>query len=139
MATEIELQKIGPYKFEAKNSQGFTAILDGPKKIGGDEEGLRPMETLLIALAGCSSFDVLHILNKARQDVQDLKIKVAGDRREEIPSIFTKIHLTFIAKGGLSQKQFEKACQLSMEKYCSVANMINKVADITFDCIIDND
>jgi putative redox protein len=132
--TEIQLKRISGYKFEASNSIGKTAILDGPAKIGGTDDGLRPMEMLLIGLAGCSSFDVLMILEKGRQDVQDLDVSVKAERADAVPAVFTDIHVHFRATGGLTVKRLESAVQMSMEKYCSVSAMLGKAANITFSC-----
>ncbi len=130
--TEVFLKRISGYKFEARNSAGNTAILDGPKSIGGTEEGLRPMETVLVGLAGCSSFDVLSILKKQRQECQDLDVSVKAERSDNVPSVFTKIEITFEATGDVDPKKLEKACSLSMEKYCSVAAMLHPTVNISF-------
>lgn len=134
--TEINLKRIEGLKFEAINSLGKTAILDGPEKIGGTNDGLRPMEMLLIGLAGCSSFDIIHILQKGRQDVQDFDVNVKAERADAIPSVFTDIHLHFKASGQLSQKRLDQAVQLSMEKYCSVSAMLGQSCKITHSCEI---
>ena len=129
--TEITLKRIAGYKFEARNASGKTAILDGPAKIGGGEDGLRPMELLLIGLAGCSSFDILHMLHKGKQDVADMDVSVRGERADAIPAVFTGIHVHFKVWGNISPKRLEQAVQSSMEKYCSVAAMLGKTAKIT--------
>lgn len=130
--TEIQLKRVEGYKFEATNSLGKTAVLDGPAKIGGSDDGLRPMEMLLIGLAGCSSFDVLHTLEKGRQKVEDLDVTVKGERADAIPAIYTRIEVHFKASGEVSLKRLEQAVKLSMEKYCSVSAMLGKSAEITF-------
>lgn len=130
--TEINLKRVSGYKFEATNSLGKSAILDGPAKIGGTDDGLRPMEMLLIGLAGCSSFDVLHTLEKGRQEVEDLDVKVTGERADAVPAVYTKIHAHFKASGKVTEKRLAQAVQLSMEKYCSVSAMLGKSAEITF-------
>ena len=129
--TEITLKRKEGFKFEAINSLGKTAILDGPASIGGTDDGVRPMEMVLMGLAGCSSFDVLHILQKGRQDVEDLEVKVKAERVDAVPAVFTKIHLHFIASGGMTEKRLAQAVELSMEKYCSVSAMLAKSVEIT--------
>lgn len=129
--TEVSLKRISGFKFEAVNSLGKTAVLDGPEKIGGTDDGVRPMEMVLMGLAGCSSFDVLHILQKGRQNVEDLEVKVQAERADAVPAVFTKIHLHFIASGEVSEKRLKQAVELSMEKYCSVSAMLSKSAEIT--------
>lgn len=135
---EVNLNRISGFKFEAQNSLGKSVVLDGPAKIGGTDDGLRPMEMLLIGLAGCSSFDLIHILEKGRDEVFDVDVKVQGERGDDIPSVFTKIHLHFKVSGSFSEKKLQRALQLSMEKYCSAAAMLGKVADISFDYEILN-
>ncbi|MBF0197802.1 MAG: OsmC family protein [Planctomycetes bacterium] len=129
--TEVTLKRIEGFKFSAKNSQGHSAILDASKSIGGTEDGLRPMEMLLIGLAGCSSFDVLHILKKGRAQVEDVQVDVKGERSDGIPSVFEKIHLHFIVSADCSEAKLQRALNLSMEKYCSASAMLSKVAEIT--------
>jgi putative redox protein len=129
--TIISLKRVSGYKFEAQNSLDKTMVLDGPAKIGGTDDGFRPMEMLLVGLAGCSSFDVLHTLEKGRQEVEDLDIRVEADRADAIPAVFTKIHVHFSASGKVTEKRLEQAVALSIEKYCSVAAMLCKTAEIT--------
>ncbi len=131
MGTTISLKRVSGYKFEAQNSLDKTMVLDGPAKIGGTDDGFRPMEMLLVGLAGCSSFDVLHTLEKGRQEVEDLDIKVDAERVDAIPAVFSKIHVHFAASGKVTEKRLEQAVSLSIEKYCSVAAMLCKTAEIT--------
>ncbi len=131
---EVKLKKIGPVKFEATNSLGKFAILDGPAKIGGGDDGIRPMEMILMGLGGCSSFDVMSILTKSRQEVDDLDVSVKGERTDTVPAVYTSIHVHFTAKGKVSQKHLEKACKLSVEKYCSVVDMLKHSVEITHSC-----
>ena len=129
--TEITLKRLSGFKFEAENSLGKKAILDGPAKIGGSDDGVHPMEMVLMGLAGCSSFDVLSILQKGRQRVDDLEVKVQAERADAVPAVFTKIHLHFRASGDVSEKRLAQAVELSMKKYCSVSAMLSKSAEIT--------
>jgi putative redox protein len=131
MGTKISLKRVAGYKFEATNSLDKSVILDGPAKIGGNDDGFRPMEMILVGLAGCSSFDVLHTLEKGRQEVESLDVDVDAERADDIPAVFTKINLHFIATGKVTEKRLEQAVSLSIEKYCSVAAMLNKTAEIT--------
>lgn len=117
---------------KAVNESGQSIDMDGSPGIGGEELGMRPMEVLLSSLAGCSSMDVLSILKKMREDVQDYLVEITGERDvDQVPSIFNKIHVHFILKGDLNTKNVEKAVSLSMEKYCSVSKMLEKSAEIT--------
>jgi putative redox protein len=118
----------------ATNEEGNSMEMDGSPEIGGECKGPRPMQVLLMSLAGCSSMDVLSILKKMREAVTDYKVEVTGDREEGVvPSIFTNIHVHYIISGtGLSTANVEKAIRLSMEKYCSVTRQIEPTAKITY-------
>lgn len=130
---KVSLKQIKDYKFECVNSIGKSAIIDGPAKIGGSDEGLRPMEMVLMGLAGCSSFDLLSILRKQRQDVVSLNIDVEGERSDDTPSVYTHIKLIFKIVGDVSEKKLEKALGLAVEKYCSVAAMLESTAKISWE------
>lgn len=136
---EVRLSRVRGFRFLAENQDGKRAVLDASRSIGGEEDGLRPMELLLMALAGCSSFDVLHILRKARQGVEGLEVRVRGYRADTIPAVYTYIEMHFAAGGEVSLEQLQKACRLSLEKYCSVAAMLKKTAEIIHTCSIDKD
>lgn len=130
---EVSLKQIGPVKFECSNSLGKSCVIDGPASIGGGEDGLRPMELILMGLAGCSSFDVLNILRKQRQEIEDLEVKVEGDRADATPAVYTDILLKFKAKGKVDPTKLKKAIEISVEKYCSAAAMLSKTAQIRFE------
>ena len=92
------------------------------------------MEMLLIGMGGCTAFDVMLILRKARQPVTDCVVEVEAERAEQVPKVFTRIHVHFIVSGsGLSGKQVARAVQLSAEKYCSASIMLSKTAEISHD------
>ncbi len=111
--------------FEASSPSSAVKInIDGPTSIGGEEKGVRPMELVLMALGSCSVFDLTTILQKQRQDIQDIRVEVEGDRREEIPNIFTKIHISFYLKGDIDEIKAQKAAELAVKKYCSVHDML---------------
>ena len=115
-------------KFLAKSETGHEILMDGPEDHGGVNAGPRPMETLLMALGGCSNFDVVHILKKSRQDIKSCEVQIEAARAEdEIPAVFTKVHLHFIVK-GLSMKDslVKRAVKLSADKYCSAAIMLSR-------------
>lgn len=136
MSTTVELFQQGPYQFNCTNSSGKSAVIDGPVSIGGGEDGVRPMEMILMGLAGCSSFDLLSILKKQRQAVDHLYIKVNGDRSEDEPAVFTKIEMIFEIQGNVDQKKLDKALSLSVDKYCSVAKMLKPTVEISWKGII---
>jgi uncharacterized OsmC-like protein len=129
---KIKLTRINhAVQFKAANSQQNEIILDGSPSIGGINEGMRPMETLLSALAGCSAMDVVSLLKKMRQPLEDLTIEVDGTRDEKnIPAIFTHIHLKFNLTGNLDENKVKKAIGMSVDQYCSVARMLENKATI---------
>lgn len=112
--------------FMGESGSGHSIVMDGPEDHGGRNVGARPMETLLIGMGGCASFDVVHILKKSRQDVTDCVTEIEAERADEVPSVFTKIHLKFIVRGrNLKAKQVARAVELSAEKYCSASIMLS--------------
>ncbi|MBL4608465.1 MAG: OsmC family protein [Pseudomonadales bacterium] len=112
--------------FMGESGSGHSIVMDGPEDHGGRNIGARPMETLLIGMGGCASFDVVHILKKSRQDVTDCITEIEAERADEVPSVFTKIHLKFIVRGHkLKEKQVARAVELSAEKYCSASIMLS--------------
>ncbi len=108
--------------------------IDGSPDIGGEGLGARPMELVLMALGSCSALDLVSILKKQRQQIDDLQIKVEGERREAIPTVFTRIHISFSLKGDIDPVKAGKAAELAVKKYCSVHDMLAAGGvDITYD------
>jgi len=117
----------GNAKFIAESETGHSIVMDGPPDHGGKNQGARPMEMLLIGMGGCSSFDVIHILKKSRQDIIDCVAEIEAERADEVPSVFTKIHLHFVITGNnLKESMVRNAVKLSAEKYCSASIMLAK-------------
>lgn len=113
--------------FEGTSGTGHTVVMDGPEDKGGRNLGARPMEMLLLGLGGCSSFDVLSILQKSRQNVTACVADIDAQRADEIPAVFTKIHMHFKVSGDqLKEAQVQRAVNLSAEKYCSASIMLEK-------------
>ena len=111
--------------FLGESGSGHTVVMDGPESAGGRDIGIRPMEMMLLGVGGCSSFDVVSILRKSRQDVTDCVAEVSAERADAVPAVFEKIHLRFLVTGrGLSEKQVARAVSLSAEKYCSATIML---------------
>ncbi len=120
--------------FMGESESGHTVVMDGAPESGGRNLGMRPMELLLIGMGGCTSFDVIHILKKARQPVADCVVEITAERSAEVPRIFTRIHVHFIISGAdLQEKLVSRAVELSATKYCSASLMLGKAADITHD------
>ena len=125
---EIDVELDGKTSFVAKNAQGGQLRLDGPSEpLGGS---LRPMEAVLAALAGCSSIDVVEILRKQRQPLEGLSIKVLGTRADSVPAVFTRIEIVFAARGAVAPEKLRHAVDLSLDKYCSVARMLQPGVEI---------
>ena len=101
--------------------------MDGAAKDGGDSRGPSPMELVLCGLGGCTSYDVVNILRKGRQDVVDCQAKLEAERADTVPAVFTRIHVHFIVSGhDLKPSLVERAVKLSAEKYCSASMMLEK-------------
>ncbi len=117
-------------------SQGLAPVkvhIDGSPNIGGVDAGARPMELVLMALGGCSAIDLVSILKKQRQQIDDLQIEVEGHREPDaVPAPFKQIHLKFILKGVIDEGKLKRAIQLSVEKYCSVHVMLAPTVEITW-------
>ena len=126
------------FHLKASNELGRAIEMDGAPKIGGSDKAARPMEVLLMSLAGCSSMDVLDILSKQRQHVEDYRIEIDAEReKEKTPALFTDVHVHFILKGDLNEKKVERAIRMSMETYCSVTKILEKTAHITWEYTIE--
>lgn len=120
--------------FVGQSESGHSVVMDGAPEAGGQNLGVRPMEMLLMGLGGCSAFDVVHILRKARQPITDCVAELDAERAPTEPKVFTRIHVHFVVSGrGLDPKRVEQAVQLSAEKYCSASIMLGKTAALTHD------
>jgi putative redox protein len=120
--------------FVGESGSGHSVVMDASPDDGGRNLGVRPMEMVLLGLGGCTAIDVMLILQKARQQVEDCSVEISAERAPEVPKVFTKIHLHYRVEGrDLSAKQVERAISLSAEKYCSVTKMLEKTAQITHD------
>lgn len=115
--------------FIAETGSGHLVAMDGAPAAGGRNLAPRPMELLLAGTGGCSSFDVVMILKKQRQDIVDCEVKLVAERADEDPKVFTRIDMHFVIRGrGLKPEAVERAVKLSAEKYCSASVMLGKTA-----------
>ncbi len=120
--------------FVGESGSGHAVVMDGAPEHGGRNMGFRPMEMLLLGVGGCTAFDVVSILKKSRQAIVDCEVEIDSDRAEEIPKVFTRIHIHFIISGNsLDPVKVEKAVNLSADKYCSASKMLGKTAEMTHD------
>jgi len=118
--------------FEGVGPSGHTVAVDAAESVGGSNRAARPMELLLNGLGGCTSIDILSILNKMRTPLRSFRVEIEAERAEEHPKRFTKIHLHYILEGEeVTEDKARRAIKLSMEKYCSAAHSLN--AEITAD------
>lgn len=123
--------------FVGESGSGHKIVLGTASGPEGRTPGPSPMELMLIGAGGCSAYDVVHILEKGREPVEDCSVELDADRAEEDPRVFTRIHMHFVVKGrGLSEKKVERAVALSLEKYCSASAMLAKSATITHDFVV---
>jgi putative redox protein len=129
----IRIKKLdGERQMEARNEEGGAVRMDGTREIGGIEGGMSPMQLLLAAAGGCSTIDIMNILEKQKQKFQDIEVEVEGDRqKKDTYSEFTRIHLHYTLYGDLSPKKVERAISLSLNKYCSVTKALEKTSTIT--------
>lgn len=119
------------YGFTITDAKGHTMKIDIPADQGGHGDGLRPMQTVLAALCGCSAVDVVSILKKQRQPLADLVIKVDGERQKGVePALWEKVHLLFQISGDVEPGKAARAVQLSIEKYCSVAETLRRAGAV---------
>jgi putative redox protein len=131
---KVRLKFVEGVSFVGHSESGHSVVLDGSPDMGGANLGVRPMELLLMGLGGCTALDVISILRKARQAVSDCVVEVSGERSEQIPKVFTRIHVHFVVTGsGLSVSHVRRAVDLSAEKYCSASIMLGKTAEISHD------
>ena len=123
--------------FLGESGSGHSLVMDGAPESGGRDLGIRPMETLLLGMGGCTAFDVVHILEKAREKVIDCELEIEADRAQDDPKVFTKIKIRYIVSGkNLSHDKVQRAVELSAEKYCSASIMLRKSAEITHEVVL---
>ena len=136
MNARVSWLKNDVINFSAKSGSGHEVIIDSAQTLGA-----KPMELMLMGLGGCASYDVVSILQKARQAVSDVECQLSAKRADTIPAVFTDIHLHFVVKGSaIKEAQVKKAIELSAEKYCSASRMLeNGGVKITHDYEIIDD
>ncbi len=123
----------GGMSFIGINERGLKIKMDAAPAHGGDDLGPAPMEVFLHSLGGCTGMDVISILRKMREPVEEFFIEIEVERASEHPRVYTKVHLKYIFRGDLDQKKVEKAIRLSSYKYCAITAMLRKTADVTYE------
>ncbi|GHD18555.1 peroxiredoxin [Halioglobus japonicus] len=111
--------------FVGESGSGHAVVMDGSEELGGRNLGPRPMEMLLIGTGGCSTYDVMAMLKKSRQQVVDCRVDIDAERADAVPAVFTRINMHFVVTGvGLKESHVKRAVELSAEKYCSASIML---------------
>lgn len=125
---KVELERVeGEFGFTAKDAAGHEAVFDSSAEHGGHDFGVRPMQSLLMALGACSGIDIVSILKKQKQHFSVFKIKIEGEREEAKPiALWKTIHVVFEFSSDVDEEKARKACALSIEKYCSVAETLRR-------------
>jgi len=132
MTKEVVLKQVDGITFVAKGNSNHWVVMDGSPDFGGSLAGSTPKELLLMALAGCTSSDVVPILKKRRVPLQGFEVNVKGVEREEHPRIFTAIHVEYVFYGeGINPADVERAIEMSDTKYCSVSAILKASVPIT--------
>ena len=117
----------GDVRFDGCSGSGHRVAIDGPPELGGQNQGIRPMELMLLGVGGCTSFDVVNILRRGREDLVDCVTEIEADRADADPKVFTRIHFHFRVTGrGLNPRKVERAIRLTAEKYCSASIMLER-------------
>ena len=157
---QVTLRRIGPCAFEATDGNGHYARVDASPELeaqilervphpeavpkvadagpipSGDRAGLRPMQLLLVSLAGCAAMDIVLILARQRQDLRDMVIAVEGVRVEGTPAPFEKITLRFTAHGEVDLGKLQRAVELGVTKYCSVASTLDPKVNVMWEATV---
>lgn len=133
----LEMHRIGTAAFRAVGGSGGEIVIDGSPDIGGEGRGMRPMEVLLTAIASCASMDIVHILRKQGEALDDLEVHAEGDRKDATPAPYTAVRLRFVAHGKAGEKPLDphkvnRAVGLGVEKYCSVSASLDPAIQVSW-------
>ena len=133
MATKTAyLKQLKGITFAAKSDTNHWVMMDGSKEFGGSDAGTSPKELVLLGLAGCTSSDVINILNKKRVNLQNYEVNIKADVSDEHPKVFTSIEMEYVFYGkDIKVNDVERAIELSQTKYCSVTKMLEKAVKIS--------
>lgn len=135
MTHQVETQWMGKMQFNALVN-GHTVVMDGPERVGGEDNGPIPKPLVLTALSGCTGMDIVSILRKAGKEIKNFTVTVNGEISKQVPIEYVAIHLIYDFEGD---EQFKmdalKAVTDSQEKYCGVSNMLKKIMPVTWDVV----
>ena len=133
MTNTAQVTWVDGMQFVGESGSGHGIVLDGRENVGGRDTGPRPLELILIGLAGCTAMDVKFILQRKRQQVTGVQVKAEAERAEEHPKVYTSIKLEYVVRGrNLSEKAVVDSIELSEQKYCSASAMLARTADISY-------
>ncbi len=136
---KVTLEQVKGLTFIGKGESNHWVCLDGPKQFDGSEAGSRPMELLLISLGSCTGSDVASILRKKRVQFDHIKINLDGERQENHPKVFTKIHVEYVFYGkNIEETNLKRAIDLSQNKYCPISAMLKESCEITYSYRVEN-
>ena len=139
---EVNLKRIkGDFGFEGTDANGHTVRMDTSNETGGVDFGVRPMQMVLMGLGGCSAIDIVMILKKQRQEVKDFSIKIEGEREKgKEPSLWENVKIIFTLTGNIDKEKADRACELSMKKYCSVSETLRRGGtNLTWEVVVNSD
>jgi len=126
----------GGMAFVGKGASGHDVRMDAGESVGGTDAAARPVETMLSALGGCTGMDVVSILRKMKTEPDSLQIEIHDERAPEYPKVFTKIHLIYRVKGDVPEENLIKAIEMSLAKYCPIANTLGGISEITYEASV---
>lgn len=120
-------------RFTGNTPSSFSISMDASQDHGGENQGPRPMELVLVALGGCTGMDVISILNKMKEKVESFEMNISAERAQDHPKVYTKVHIEYVFKGeDLKEENIKKAIELSQTKYCSVSAILRGTAKVTY-------
>lgn len=134
---QVDVRWTAAMSFVAETGSGHSVCMDGAPEFGGRNLAARPMEMLLAGVGGCSGFDMVKILRQHGQDLRGIELKVRGKRADTVPAVFERMHMQFIVTGSnLDEKLVRQTVSASVKKYSSVARMLERSVQITYDCTV---
>jgi len=119
-------------KFAGRGESRHPVVMDSSPQVGGEDSAARPVEVMLCSLGGCTGMDVISILRKMKTEPEAFQIEIETERDSDYPKVFRAIHLSYIVKGDVPEENLKKAIDLSLEKYCPIANTLSGVTKITY-------
>ncbi len=134
MAMNVRVKWIDSDRFLGESGSGHAVVMEGAPDEGEVAIGIRPMEMLLLGMGGCTAYDVVSILEKAREKITGCVVEIEAERADSVPRVYARIHAHYVVTGhGVKQSAVARAVQLSAEKYCSATVMMAATADVTHD------